>query len=241
MSLDLNPRQRAMLAEMGVSVWLPAPAAETAPLRKQMAVADAPQAAPLPSPEVVAPPPAPRAAPVGPARQAPIGAAVKWKLNPPQPLYPSAQKASLIIANSSVWLLLLDSPTPADPLAGDAGRLLDNMLRAIGLQGQPEVFVSTVERMTAGEVDSALALDTALQRLPPVVVMALGLSAARAVLGGSEPLGRLRGLVRPLPDGTPLVISYGPVDLLRNQSAKAQAWVDWCQALVCQKSRTQPG
>jgi DNA polymerase len=63
-------------------------------------------------------------------------------------------------------------------------------------------------------------------------VLALGLNAARAALGSSEPLGRLRASTHRLDDGTPIVVSYDPAYLLRAPETKAAAWADLCRALA---------
>ena len=157
-------------------------------------------------------------------------------LRPPMAQYPQADPATTPPALGAGWLVLLESPTPLEPLAGDSGRLLDNMLRAMRLHHHPRCFVATLARPAPGlpaEGDApAAGLQQALATLRPSMVLVLGLGAARAVLGSREPLGRLRASVHPLADGTPAVVSYDPAYLLRAPEAKAAAWADLCRALA---------
>ena len=63
-------------------------------------------------------------------------------------------------------------------------------------------------------------------------LMVLCFVTVSAVLGGSEPLGRLRVSEHRLAGGTPLVVSYAPADLLRQKSAKRDAWADLQRAMA---------
>ena len=245
MSLELDARQRAMLQEMGVTVWTPAPARAAAasvppPLVTAAAAKPATRVAgPAPAlPPAAATPAARRPTPAAPAVPAPVAAAATatgLQLRPPLALYPQADPAATPAELGASWLVVLESPTPAEPLAGDSGRLLDNMLRAMRLHRHPRCFVATLARPAPGlpEGDApAAGLQQALATLRPSMVLVLGLGAARAVLGSREPLGRLRAAVHPLADGTPAIVSYDPAYLLRAPEAKAAAWADLCRALA---------
>ena len=232
--MKLDSRQRAMLAEMGVRVWQPeepAPAAATVaaatvPVRQ----APAPFAAPAP-PGPTAPARRAAVAPAPGTAQAPtVRTAPIWQLDAPQSLYPDAPPDAG--PAGPAWLVVLETPTPDAPRAGEAGDLLLNMLRAMQLADNPRVFVAPVRRAPATAQDSEERLAQAVQQVQPVVVLALGLGAARAVLGGSEPLGRLRVSEHRLAGGTPLVVSYAPADLLRQKSAKRDAWADLQRAMA---------
>ena len=231
MSLHLDARQRAMLQEMGVTVWTPAQAAPVA--------APSPSPVPPPAAEPVrapSPPAAPRpAAPPPPTAPAPTAQpAATLRLHAPQALYPTADPAQTPAGLGSGWLIVAESATPADPLAGDAGKLLDNMLRAMQLHKHPRVFIAALERAAAGTHDGAdvpAALADAVARLQPALVLVLGHVAARAALGRTEPLGRLRAEPHTLA-GRPAVVTYDPAFLLRQQDSKAAAWADLCRALA---------
>lgn len=234
-----------MLQEMGVTVWGPPPAAAPitppAPANSAVAVqapAPAPVAMAVPprsaEPPVVAPlrTPPPSAAPVPP----PAGGSTTpaLQLHTPQALYPSADPAQTPNGLGRGWLIVAESLTPADPLGGDAGRLLDNMLRAMQLHKHPRVYFAALERSTPGAEASPhipTTLADAVATLQPAMVLVLGHVAARAALGRTEPLGRLRAGPHQLA-GCPAVVTYDPAFLLRSQDTKAAAWADLCHALA---------
>lgn len=260
MSLSLDARQRAMLQEMGVTVWAPgeataappaaalvaAPAARAVPVHDgavATAVRPTPQppapAAPLPAQANAPAPAAPRTAaatlPVAPAAAA---AATGLSLHAPQALYPTADPARTPAGLGSGWLIVAEIPHPAEPLSGDAGKLLDNMLRAMQLHRHPRVFLAALQRAAPGgqdgsgsDADVAGQLAEAVATLQPAMVLVLGHVAARAALASTEPLGRMRAGPHTLA-GCPAVVTYDPAFLLRSQDNKAAAWADLCRALA---------
>lgn len=263
MTLDLDARQRAMLQEMGVTVWGPPsrPAAATVTERAGTApavpmaadaLAAAPPAPALPPAAVAAmPSPPPRAAPpVAPPAAVAAGAptataaaggpgAAALRLHPPQALYPQADPAQAPAELGAGWLIVAESTAPHDPLSGDAGKLLDNMLRAMQLHRHPRVFITALERSAAGAPGTDAIpeqLAAAVAQLQPSMVLVLGHVAARAALGRTEPLGRLRAELHQLA-GCPAVVSYDPAFLLRSQDTKAAAWADLCRALATVRVR----
>ncbi len=262
MSLDLDARQRAMLAEMGITVWQPAaPAAAMPPAAEPAAPGSAPVAPPLTAPPPradaapasvrpapaaershpssaapsPAPAPLPPAAAAGSVQRLQDAAGPALRLHAPLALYPQADPAATPVELGSGWLVVAESAAPEAPLTGDAGKLLDNMLRAMRLHRHPRTHFAAVERAAPGASadaqEAAEALQGAIATLRPAMVLVLGLTAARAVLGSREPLGRLRAAVHRLPDGTPAVVTYDPAYLLRAPDAKAAAWADLCRAL----------
>lgn len=240
MSLELDKRQRAMLREMGVQVWLPeTPLADAPPaIKAVVAVAENPPetqvvtaltaAAPValvrPSAPVVRIPP-----PVAPAGSA--GGAPSWRLGEAQPLY-----AETVSATGARWLVLAEMPAStlaasrtSLPLVfdGDAGKLLDNMLRAARLHVAGAVLLAPVVRHAAappGEEFSAT-LATLIQQARPDIVLVMGRMASQALLASTEPLGRLRGRVQAL-HGARAVVTYDATYLLRAPADKAKAWDD---------------
>ena len=176
MALNLDQRQRAMLQEMGITVWLPDPAAATeqsaaasrtvaAQPAAAFAASTAPSSAPSrPTPARPAAAPLPQKATI-PATVRPAsnadGAAQSWRLHPAQPVYAPSVAAETMADGG--WLILLEHPlthglpsqaTAAPGLAttaleGDAARLLDNMLRALRLHQHPRVWSAALERDTA--------------------------------------------------------------------------------------------
>ena len=174
-------------------------------------------------------------------------AAAGWRLHPARPVYgPGNRTQDLADAG---WLILLEHPTavslaaPAAPpeatgtvLDGDSARLLDNMLRALRLHQHPRVWSAALERDSAQASAAAgdcAPLDSGLQamvrQLQPARILVLGLAAARAVLGRSDALGRLRAEPHQVA-GVPAVVTYDPSYLLRAAHAKPAAWADLCRA-----------
>ncbi|RYF31678.1 MAG: uracil-DNA glycosylase [Comamonadaceae bacterium] len=246
-TLNLDPRQRAMLDEMGVKVWWPsaaaagvagvAGAADDVALPESAATKSAVAPVPTPRAPMVAPTPTPTPAPaLGAPRAAPqAGGATVW-LESAQRLYTTDGPAD------GGWLIVVDMPPEADgrhgqAFAGDAGRLLENMLRALRLdRAGMAVHLARTHRGAAATDGAGQPLDAgfaaAAEALAPRVVLALGPLAAQGLLASSEPLGKLRGRLASaaLRPGTPLVASYHPLYLLRNPSDKAKAWADLCLA-----------
>ena len=235
-----------MLQEMGVTVWAsrpatpPGPAAQTAASSPVSAQVPAPAAA---APVLPRPAPSPRGAQtaqaagiprVAPPATAPPTPTSTLKLHAAQALYPAADPAQVPTDLGGAWLIVAESAHPEAPLSGDAGRLLDNMLRAMQLHRHPRVYLAALARSSpqapaSDDIPSRLA-DT-VATLQPAVVLLLGHVAARMALGRTEPLGHLR--VGPhTVAGCPAVVTYDPAFLLRSQDAKAAAWVDLCRALA---------
>jgi DNA polymerase len=109
------------------------------------------------------------------------------------------------------------------------------MLKALGLKRE-EVYLThalkcrTPAGRNASQVEVShcatyLARQVAL--VQPQVILAMGRTAALALLQTAEPLGKLRSQVHEFA-GVPVVVTYPPAYLLRNQSDKAKAWTDLC-------------
>ncbi len=252
-TLRLDARQRAMLDEMGVKVWwpvpevveaaaapeAPAPVEEEAPVVDERPEAEMPVAAP--------PPPAawPVAAPVqahapAPRAAAPVTQGAAVLVEAPCRLYADAGATEAVQGG---WLVVADMPPEADgrhgdPFAGDAGRLLDNMLRALRLHdgSTPVHLMRTHRGVASGQPGSPRAMDEAFGEhaaaVAPRVVLAMGPLAAQSLMRSGDPLGKLRGRAAPLDsiDGACVVATYHPAYLLRNPADKARAWADLCLA-----------
>ena len=259
MSLDLDPRQRAMLQEMGVQVWWPAadhtlaaPPAEPSPTPSVAQPATTPRnpsGAPsrttpmapqvVPAPARTAPPQAHAASPAPAGAGNAAAAAFPWALRAPQQLFPQADPAHTPANLGASWLLVAEDTGSSDPFAGEAGRLLYNMLQALRLHRHPGVFfcalqapgsADPVPAPVTGTATCADALASAMAAVQPNVVLVMGRVAARAVLGRSEPLGQLRATPHTVA-GVPAVVTYDAPYLLRAPPAtKALVWADLCRA-----------
>ena len=149
------------------------------------------------------------------------------------------------------WLIVGEAPgenedLQGEPFVGQAGKLLDNMLKALGLDRHNNVYITNVLKCRPPgnrnpEPEEVAQCEPFLRRqvqlLQPKVVLAMGRFAVQALLGTSEPIGKLRGRAHDYL-GIPLVVTYHPAYLLRNLPDKAKAWADLC--LARQLMRDQP-
>ncbi|MGE0802134.1 MAG: uracil-DNA glycosylase family protein [Lautropia sp.] len=141
------------------------------------------------------------------------------------------------------WMLIGEAPgaeedQTGEPFVGQAGRLLDQMLRAIGLERDRDVFITNVlkcrppgnrnpEPIEAETCSAYLYRQIAL--LQPDLLLLLGRFAAQSVLRTETSIGRLRGQVHHYHDGErtiPVVCTYHPAYLLRNLADKQKSWED---------------
>jgi uracil-DNA glycosylase len=130
-----------------------------------------------------------------------------------------------------------------EPFVGQAGKLLDNMLRAIGLArdaAAPEqsVFICNTIKCRpprnrnpepAETARCAPYLERQIALVRPKLLLAMGRFAAQALLGTDEAIGKLRGRVHER-RGVPVIVTYHPAYLLRTLADKARAWDDLCLA-----------
>ena len=119
------------------------------------------------------------------------------------------------------------------PFVGRAGELLTKMIEAIDLQ-RDQVFIANVVKCRPPQnrkplPDEIAACSPYLERqiglIRPAVLVALGATAAEAMLGVKRSLTDLRGRVHSY-RGTPLVVTYHPAALLRNPNWKKPTWDD---------------
>ena len=116
------------------------------------------------------------------------------------------------------------------------------MLRALRLHQHPRVFLSTVAPQAPdapAAPPSAQALSAAIAHVQPSVVLVMGRLAARAALGRSDPLGRLRAQPHSVA-GVPAIVTYDAPYLLRAPQAKAAAWADLCRARALAQATPTP-
>ena len=166
-------------------------------------------------------------------------------------LYAGVDPAQTPAARGAGWLVISESDTTAvgstgkvlhDPFAGDAGRLLDNMLRAMQLHRHPRVHHMALARSAMGDAhpgpDVHGTLAEAIATLRPSMVLVMGRLAAQTLLQRRDPLGQLRGQVHSL-HGVPVVVTFDAPYLLRAQADKARAWADLCLALAAVAAGTE--
>lgn len=138
------------------------------------------------------------------------------------------------------WLLIGEAPGAeedhqGEPFVGRAGQLLNNMIRAIGLDRE-SVFIANIlkcrppnnrnprpEEVTCCEPY----LRQQIELIQPKIILALGRVAAQNLLKVSTPIGKMRGQKYVYP-GTeiPVLVTYHPAYLLRSPSEKRKSWQD---------------
>lgn len=119
------------------------------------------------------------------------------------------------------------------PFVGRAGKLLDNMIKALGC-GRQEVYICNVVKCRPpgnrtplpNEIQTCSPfLFRQLEAIAPEVICALGACAAQTLLATSKAISGLRGRRHRWRE-IPLICTYHPAYLLRNPSQKASTWQD---------------
>lgn len=142
------------------------------------------------------------------------------------------------------WMFIGEAPgaeedARGEPFVGQAGRLLDNMLAALGVSRQKNVYIANVLKCRPPgnrtpepqEVESCRPyLERQISLVGPRLLIALGKSAASLLLGTDASIASLRGRVHHY-QGRPLIVTYHPAYLLRSLPEKAKAWEDLVLAM----------
>ena len=142
-------------------------------------------------------------------------------------------------AEAGPWLFVGEGPgadedEQGEPFVGQAGKLLDNMLAAIGCRRGQDTYIANVvkcrppgNRTPTAEEAAACApfLDRQIELVAPKLIVALGKSAVVRLLGTDASVASLRGRVHRY-RGIPVVVTYHPAYLLRSLPEKAKAWED---------------
>jgi len=119
------------------------------------------------------------------------------------------------------------------PFVGQAGKLLDRMIFAMGFEREEVYIANVVKCRPPGNRDpkddevAACAdfLDRQIDLIDPEVIVALGKPASRRLTGTNKPMGALRGRWSSY-RGTSLMPVFHPAYLLRNPKAKREVWED---------------
>ncbi|MCM5678542.1 uracil-DNA glycosylase [Schlegelella sp. S2-27] len=251
--MNWDPRRLAMLQEMGLTAWAPRDAA--------------PGEAPAQEPAAEAPT-APLAAPVA----VPVAALARRPGGVDQMDWPALREAVAHctacklcsgrrntvfgVGNERAdWMIVGEAPgeqedLKGEPFVGQAGKLLDNMLRAVGLtrgDAPPErqVFIANVLKCRPPhnrnpEPEEVAQCEPFLKRqvelVRPRIILAMGRFAVQSLLQTNDAIGKLRGRLHQY-HGVPVVVTYHPAYLLRNLPDKAKGWEDLCLALQTLEGR----
>lgn len=141
------------------------------------------------------------------------------------------------------WMLVGEAPgenedKQGEPFVGQAGKLLDNMLRALALKRGENVYIANVIKCRPPgnrnpEPDEVARCEPYLQRqvalVKPKLIVALGRFAAQTLLKTDGSIASMRGRVHQY-EGVPVIVTYHPAYLLRSLQDKAKAWSDLCLA-----------
>jgi len=142
------------------------------------------------------------------------------------------------------WLVIGEAPgadedVQGEPFVGPAGKLLNQMLLAVGLKREQVYIANIVKCRPADDRDPKAAeaaacemyLKQQIALIQPKVIFAVGRIAAQNLLKTDQKVGDMRGQKFEYGDSQiPLVVSYHPAYLLRMPSAKRKAWQDLLSA-----------
>jgi DNA polymerase len=147
------------------------------------------------------------------------------------------------------WLFVGEGPgqnedLEGQPFVGPAGKLLDNMLKALKLARGVDTYIANIVKCRPVDADgrdrppvqNEVAacrpfLERQIDLIKPTVIVALGKTAAISLLGlnADTSLGSLRGESHSY-RSIPVVVTYHPAYLLRKPEDKAKSWRDLCLA-----------
>jgi len=138
------------------------------------------------------------------------------------------------------WLIIGEAPgaeedKQGEPFVGRAGKLLDSMLFALGLQRE-QVFIANILKCRPPknrdpkpeEVNACSSyLREQIDLIQPKIILAVGRIAAQNLMKTETPIGKMRGQRYQYADtGIPVVVTYHPAYLLRSPREKRKAWQD---------------
>jgi len=121
------------------------------------------------------------------------------------------------------------------PFVGPAGTMLTAMITNVLRMERSDVYICNVLKCRPPRNRNPQPEEVAcctpvvegqLAAIRPALIVALGRFATQYLLAEDGPVGRYRGRVRQRPDGTPVVVTYHPAYLLRNEGDKRKAMDD---------------
>ena len=150
------------------------------------------------------------------------------------------------------WLYVGEGPGAkedviGEPFVGPAGKLLDNMLIALGLQRGHQVYIANIVKCRppnnrnpdANETEQCQPyLARQIELIKPKIIVALGKVAAQNLLGCNENISSMRGKLYTYSE-IPLIVTYHPAYLLRSLQDKAKTWEDLCFAKATMQSLSE--
>ena len=148
------------------------------------------------------------------------------------------------------WLVIGEAPgadedRQGEPFVGRAGRLLNSMLLAMGLQRE-QVFIANILKCRPPDnrdpkPEEVLACESYLRQqielIKPKIILAVGRIAAQNLLKLETPIGKMRGQRYQYPASElPVIVTYHPAYLLRSPREKRKVWEDLKYAMQTYKA-----
>ncbi len=257
-----RPRSAASPASVEEQAFVNAPArVPEEPEESKVAVAPPPPVAiavPAPAPPAAVAAQKPVAKPIAPARPLSVVAAeakgcTKCGL--------AATRTNVVFSrgNPAAKICFIGEAPGADedeqglPFVGRAGQLLDKMIRAMSLDPEKDVYVCNIikcrppgnRRPEPVEVETCIPyLHEQIAIVAPKVIVAMGNTAASALLGSTLGITKMRGQWKLYRGRVPVMPTYHPSYLLRPSpqqvESKRQAWED-LQAVMKELGIARPG
>ena len=218
---QLTREQQRYLQLMGITVWLD---------RARPDEPEVPEAAPVSKPTA-----APMGQPAWETLQQQVAACTRCELHRTrtQTVFGTGNR-------DADWLVIGEAPgaeedRQGEPFVGRAGKLLNAMLTAIGLERE-QVYIANILKCRPPEnrdprpAEVTCCEDYLQQQIAmirPKIILALGRIAAQNLLKIEVPIGRMRG--QRYTYGTakiPVIVTYHPAYLLRSPREKRKSWQD---------------
>jgi DNA polymerase len=149
------------------------------------------------------------------------------------------------------WMIIGEAPgrdedLQGEPFVGRAGKLLNAMLRAIGLQRE-QVYIANILKCRPPNnrdprPEEVICCEGYLRQqidmIKPKIILAVGRIAAQNLLKVETPIGQMRGNRYEYPHhNIPVVVTYHPAYLLRSPREKRKSWQDLQFAMKIYHSR----
>lgn len=139
-----------------------------------------------------------------------------------------------------------DEDEQGEPFVGRAGQLLTKIIEAMGFKRE-EVYIANILKCRPPNNRPPLPDESAnclpyllrqIELIQPKVMVALGATAVRALIGDETGITKMRGNWYEF-HGVPIMPTFHPAYLLRNPPAKKYVWADM-QAVVAKLGRELP-
>jgi DNA polymerase len=155
------------------------------------------------------------------------------------PLHKSRKNFVFGVGNQNADVMVVgegpgaDEDAQGEPFVGRAGKLLNDILKAINFKRE-EVYIANVVKSrppgnrtpTAEEMEACIPyLKKQIELIKPKLILCLGLTAAQGLLKKRDSLTKLRGQLFEY-HGAKVMVTYHPAALLRNPNWKRPCWED---------------